>query len=47
MLPDAMLGTLAIADANAALAYAECQVKQAGVVEAYDAVVAALSENAK
>lgn len=42
-LPDAMLGTLALADANAALAYAECQAKQAALVESYDAMVAGLS----
>ena len=37
-----MLGTLALADGNAALAYAECQAKHGAVVEAYDAVYAAL-----
>lgn len=33
-----MLGTLAAADTDAALAYAECQAKHAGAVKAYDAV---------
>ena len=36
LLPDPTLGTLAMADKDAATAYARCQAKHAGVVAAYD-----------